>query len=181
VGGAQVGLVCHRLHPRILQIGNKQEVMNFIEDVDGPFWMTPAQRLETKRNGQLGSAKLRAKTKSELLKELRQSGYYGTTKQQYLKEDLVALCNPRNISVTIKVQKVKEGWLGKPKGMLQILWERGWIDSSKVVTARSMRYSKDGKKEEFGEDGKLKEAIRQYALSYLLQQCTNFKDEKSDL
>jgi hypothetical protein len=34
-----------------------------------------------------------------------------------------------------------------------------------------MRYSKDGKKEEFGEDGKLKEAF-----SYLLQQ-----DEKSDL
>jgi hypothetical protein len=27
----------------------------------------------------------------------------------------------------------------------------------------------------------LKEASRQYALSYLLQQCTDFKDEKSDL
>jgi hypothetical protein len=37
------------------------------------------------------------------------------------------------------------------------------------------------KKEDFGEDGKLKEASRQYALSYLLQQCTGSKDEKSNL
>jgi hypothetical protein len=86
-----------------------------------------------------------------------------------------------NICTTVEEQKVKEGWLGKPKGMLQVLWERGWIDLSKVVTARSMRYSKDGKKEDFGEDGKLKEASQQYALSYLLQQCTDFKNEKSDL
>jgi hypothetical protein len=93
----------------------------------------------------------------------------------------VALCGPRNISITIEEQKVKEGWLGKPKGMLQILWERGWIDSTEVGTARSMRYSKDGKKEDFGQDRKLKEASRQYALSYLLQQCTDLKDKKSDL
>jgi hypothetical protein len=58
----------------------------------------------------------------------------------------VALCGPGNISITVEEQKVKEEWLGKPKGMLQILCEYGWIDSSKVVTARSMRYSKDGKK-----------------------------------
>ena len=64
----------------------------------------------------------------------------------YLKEDLVALCGKQNISITIEEQDVTEGWLGKQKGMLQILWERGWIDSSKVVTARSMRYSKDEKK-----------------------------------
>jgi hypothetical protein len=144
------------LHPRILQVGDKQ-VMHFVEGADGPFWMMPAQRLETKHNGQLGTAKSRPKTKIKLLKELHQSGY-DTTKQRYLKEDLVALCGPRNIAITVEEQKVKEGWLGKPKGMLQILWERGWIDSSKVVTARSMRYSKDGKKEAFGEDGKLKEA-----------------------
>jgi hypothetical protein len=81
--------------------------------------MTPAQRLETKHDRQLGTAKSRAKTKIELLKELCQSGY-DTTKQRYLKEDLVALCGPRNICTTVEEQKVKEGWLGKPKGMLQV-------------------------------------------------------------
>ena len=88
------------LHPRILQVGEKQ-VMHFIEGADGPFWMTPAQRLETKHDQQLGTAKSRAKTKIELLKELRQSGY-DTTKQRYLKEDLVALCGPRNICTTVE-------------------------------------------------------------------------------
>jgi hypothetical protein len=102
--------------PRILQVGDEQ-VMNFIEGTDGPFWMTPAQRSETKRNEQLGRAKARAKTKIELLKELCQSGY-DTTQQRYLKEDLVAVCGPRNISITVEEQKVKEAWLGKPKGML---------------------------------------------------------------
>jgi hypothetical protein len=37
------------LHPRILQVGDKQ-VMHFIEGTDGPFWMTPAYRLETKHD-----------------------------------------------------------------------------------------------------------------------------------
>jgi hypothetical protein len=96
------------------------------------------------------------------------------------KTKIVALCGPRNISITAEEQEIKEGWLLKPKGMLQILWERGWIDSSKVVIARSMYYSKDEKKA-LGEDGKLKEASRQYTLSYLLEQCTDFNDEKSDL
>jgi hypothetical protein len=44
-----------------------------------------------------------------------------------------------------------------------------------------MRYSKDRKKEDFGKEGKLKEASQQYALSHHVQQFTNFKDEKSDL
>jgi hypothetical protein len=166
-------------HPRILNVNDKQ-VMYFVDEDDGPFWTTPAQRVATKHDRQLGTAKSRAKTKIELLKDLRQSGY-DTTKQRYLKEDLLALCGQRNLPTTVEEQGVKEGWLGKPKGMLQILWERGWIDSSKVVSARSMRYSKDGKKEDFGEDGKLKEASQQYALSYLLSHCTDFKEEKSDL
>jgi hypothetical protein len=98
------------LHQRILQVGNKQ-AMHLIKGADSPFWMMPAQRLETKH---LRTAKSRAKTKIKLLKELRQSGY-NTTKQRYLKEDLVALYGPRNISITAKEQKVKEGGLESQK------------------------------------------------------------------
>ncbi len=37
-----------------------------------------------------------------------------------------------NIGLLIKEmkQKVIEGWVGKPKGFLPGLWERGWIDNS---------------------------------------------------
>ena len=32
------------------------------------------------------------------------------------------------IELTGRVEVAEEGWLGKPKGPLQVLWERGWID-----------------------------------------------------
>jgi hypothetical protein len=95
--------------------------------------MTLAKQAETKHDQQLGTAKTRNKTKIELLKDLRQSRH-DTTKQQYLKADLLALCGQRNILVTVEECQVKEGWLGKPKGMLQILWECGWIDSTKKLS-----------------------------------------------
>jgi hypothetical protein len=142
--------------------------------------MTLAQQAEMKHDRHLGTAKTRNKTKIELLKDLLQSGH-DTTKQRYLKADLLALCGQRNILVTVEECQVKEGWLGNPKGGLQILWEHGWIDSTKVVSGRSMRYSKDGKKEDFGEDRKVKDDNLQYVLTYLLSQCKDFKEEMCDL
>ncbi len=166
-------------HPSILRVGEKQ-VMYFLVGDDGPFWMTPALRAETKHDKQLGTAKTRNKLKIELLKDLRESGY-DTTRQRFLKEELLALCEQRNLPVTIEEAEVKDGWLGRPKGMLQILWERGWIDATKVVSPRSMRYSKDGKKEDLGEDGKLKDENKRYVLSHLLNGCKDFQEEMSDL
>jgi adenine C2-methylase RlmN of 23S rRNA A2503 and tRNA A37 len=119
--------------------------MYFLEGDNGPFWMTMALQAKTKHDRQLGTARPRNKTKIELLKDLRQSGY-DTTKQRYRKDDLMALCGQRDIFVIIKECGVKEGWFGKPKGMLQILWEHGWIDATKVVSAQSMHDSKDGTK-----------------------------------
>jgi hypothetical protein len=36
----------------------------------------------------------------------------------------------RNNNVDLKIEKTREkkGWDGQPKGLLQVLWERGWID-----------------------------------------------------
>jgi hypothetical protein len=44
-----------------------------------------------------------------------------------------------------------------------------------------MRYSKDGEREDFGEDGKVKDDNLQYVLTYLLSQCKDFKEEMCDL
>jgi hypothetical protein len=44
-----------------------------------------------------------------------------------------------------------------------------------------MRYSKDGKKEDFGEEWKVKNDNLQYVLTYLLSQCEDFKEEMCDL
>jgi hypothetical protein len=39
---------------------------------------------------------------------------------------------------------------GKPKGMLQILWERGFIDPSIEPIKAAEQYTNDGKKEAIG-------------------------------
>ena len=37
-----------------------------------------------------------------------------------------------NLPVTTEITVIKDGWCGKPKGSLQVLYERGWIDRSKL-------------------------------------------------
>ncbi len=39
------------------------------------------------------------------------------------------------------VDKTQLGWEGRPKRMLQILWERGWIDENNLG-----KYTESGKK-----------------------------------
>ena len=41
---------------------------------------------------------------------------------------------------------MRQVWCSKPKGMLQILFKRGFIDTNLVAKLRMMQYSKGGKK-----------------------------------
>ena len=34
--------------------------------------------------------------------------------------------------ITCNIEVVEEGQLGKTKGLLQVLWERGWMDKNNV-------------------------------------------------
>jgi len=43
-------------------------------------------------------------------------------------------------------QEILKGWQGHPKGMLQVLWERGFIDGSKS----EKYYPLEGRKDQFG-------------------------------
>ena len=57
-------------------------------------------------------------------------------------KDVQQLTLQNNLPIQFTQKKNIEGWHTKPKGMLQILWERGWIDPSKSVRD----YSINGKK-----------------------------------
>jgi hypothetical protein len=46
-------------------------------------------------------------------------------------DELQILCKQKNIPIEEELDEVVEGWEGKPKGMLQIMWERGFVDPSK--------------------------------------------------
>ena len=64
--------------------------------------------------------------------------------------------------------------MGKPKGLLQILWERGFIDVSKLKL-----YSLKGKQSQLEDNGKLKQEFHKYSLRTLMERCSDFANEKS--
>jgi hypothetical protein len=59
-----------------------------------------------------------------------------------------------------------EGWEGKPKGLLQILWERGWIDNTDRK-AKKIHY--DRKKNEY------KIIQPETSLKQLMSSCMDFE------
>ena len=46
------------------------------------------------------------------------------------KKELVQLCVLHEIPSVITVENFREGWEGRVKGLLQVHWERGFIDST---------------------------------------------------
>ena len=56
----------------------------------------------------------------ELEVELRGRGISNKGKN---KRELADLCTANSIAITKTAEKIKEGWEGKAKGLLQVLWE----------------------------------------------------------
>jgi hypothetical protein len=93
----------------------------------GPFWMS-ADESELNRKDHLTTETIkRFRNKSNLLKDLQAKGVSATG----MKDELQVLCKNKDIPIVEQLDEVVEGCEQKPKGMLQILWERGFIDPAK--------------------------------------------------
>jgi hypothetical protein len=42
-----------------------------------------------------------------------------------------ACCKHKDTLIEEEIEETEKGWEGKPKGMLQVLWGRGFIDPAK--------------------------------------------------
>jgi hypothetical protein len=64
--------------------------------------------------------------------------------------------------------KIRQGCQGKQKGILQIIWERGWIDESNID-----QFTMDSRKDAF--------SVLQptTSLKYMLSSCKDFEEEES--
>ena len=71
----------------------------------------------------------------------------------------------------------KKGWIGEPKGIRQVLWETGWINTSLPKTS----YTLKGKKDQRDDDGNILDRYKEYSLTYLISNRPDFKQEKSAL
>ena len=155
---------CLGIHPRILSKDSWQH-LNWDQETDiGPFEMTPEEREQNRYDIVLETFTERDRNRAELENDLIQKGI-NTSKKS--KKELSVLCVEHCIPVKHKVYTVRPGWKGKPKGMRQVLWERGLIDATKLST-----YTNDGKKDQMGIIDKSK------SLWCILGQCTDFINEQ---
>ena len=106
-------------------------------------------------------------TRAELINKLKTQhnlpNIRGTLKE------VQAVATQYGIPLTYERPKIQEGWLNKPKGMMQVLWERGWIDPSKSVRD----YTVNGKKM----NKNAKDIIPGSSLKELIRNLPDFKEE----
>ena len=127
-----------------MNVGEQQN-LNFVDGDGGPFWLNDEAKQATTYDVIEEANIIKEPTKADLLIALRQDGY-DTIKKRYLKTELIKLYKERNLATNKSEQNIVHGWLGQPKGMLQVLYERSYIDITKFTHPRSMWYSKSEKK-----------------------------------
>jgi hypothetical protein len=165
-----------------LKLGDTQHMV-FKDNEMGPFNMTEEERQARRYDVVIGGKVTKKRTKAEILKDIRNAT--GNAMHGFKTVDEVhQLAALHDIAIEVEVDKVKAGWVGKPKGLLQILWERGFVDENNVD-----KYRMNGAKDwyEIDEDGKTttklkpehEDDFKKYSLVHLMTECADFKNEKS--
>jgi hypothetical protein len=145
--------------PATLKVGDVQH-MKFDPTDDGPFWMDAATRGKTRKDVILSGAKKKRMFRKDELRQMLIAK--GLTMKGKLK-DLQAAAQLNGIPIEEVKEKVIEGWENKAKGLLQVLWERGWIDPQ--VNKPYHYYTINGKKEIFGN------LQTETSLHHLMENC----------
>jgi hypothetical protein len=112
-------------HPKKLKVGDKQYFV-FESTDDGPFWMSPEERERTRHDYQTGVTN-RNKYIAELKADLAQYNILDN-RRSYRLAELQEIARSKNIPLRKDAPVYQKGWEGKPKGLKQVLWERGFIE-----------------------------------------------------
>ena len=169
-----------------LRIGDLQSMMVFEADDKGPWWL-PTEAQERRRydtTDNRTAPKQKQRTRAELASALlEESGI--TVESNRLLKDLKQLATIHGVSLTHEKVHVNEGWRGKAKGLLQVLWERGWIDPSKCKEHKDREghkvintsyYKLSGRK-----DPETGQIIESSSLKGLMGNCSDFMTEETHL
>ena len=116
-----------------------------------------------------GTFKTRALRKGELIVKLQEKGVI-LPKRFISKPDILQIAQANGVLIENQEAEIEQGWVGKPKGLKQILRERGLLDLANLAL-----YTVDGPKDD---DGKV-DCSKSYKK--LMESCTDFKREKTAL
>lgn len=98
----------------------------------GPRYLTEEERQRQQHDQPTGRTKRTERTKKDLVEALESAGVVLQRKTNHTKKELQQFARNHGISLHVNKADITQGWEGRPKGLLQILWERGWIDPSMV-------------------------------------------------
>jgi hypothetical protein len=163
------------MHERTVDVGGTQSFV-FQPGDAGPFWMTTQER-ELNRHDRVlpalpGHPRTRNKTISELKAELEPFNILNARRSYRLLE-LQELARVHGVDVKIIKTREKKGWQGQAKGLLQVLWERGWIDEGNLE-----RYTMDP---ETDANGEVVDGAEEWSLRILMASCLDFAEEMTAL
>lgn len=132
-GGQQPSMHATTIHelgpyPSTLQIGDIQQMI-FTKSDKGPFYVD--QPLKQKHPKDTGKHKKLDKTKNDLLGELKKKKNYEVKHFMSL-DDVKTVATKSGLTLTMTKKVITPGWCVQPKGLLQVLSERGWIDHSQL-------------------------------------------------
>ena len=111
-------------YPAQLKVGDTQS-LTFTYGDAGPFYLSDEEREGLRFDVFSGEKKTMKKTKKMLVDEIKQTGYQ--IRGHLSKDELERIANSKQIELTYELSVKKEGWMGKPKGLLQIFWNCGII------------------------------------------------------
>jgi hypothetical protein len=152
--------------PRTLHPGQVQHLV-FQSSDSGPFWMSNEERRLCRHDVLLEEFSEIERNKADLEKDLKDKGINTKGKN---KKELATMCISHDIPVKKRIQKVKEGWEGKSKGLQQVLWDRGRIDGNNLS-----KYTLTGRR-------KNSEIIDlNTSLRHIMGLCTDFINEEGML
>ena len=170
----EVGVLSNKFdHPLKLKPGDVQQLVfrnvdNFGNPERGPFWMSEQERIDSKFDQIDGETQRNMKV-AELRIALAAHGVDSKGKKSVLLERCEKHVPP--IPTTKTVPNVtKTGWHGKPKGVFQILWERGYIDENQKA-----KYTMKGPLDAEGN------VQKDFSLNHLIRQCSDFVNEPTML
>lgn len=163
------------MHERTVDVGDTQSFV-FQPGDAGPFWMTMQERELNRHDRMLppkpGQPQTRNKTISELKAELEPLNILNARRSYRLLE-LQELARTHGVDVKIMKSREKKGWQGQAKGLLQVLWERGWIDEGNLE-----RYTVDPATDANGE---VLDGAEEWSLRVLMASCLDFAEEMTAL
>jgi hypothetical protein len=163
------------MNQRTLSVGDTQ-LFSFQPGDIGPFWMTEEER-ELNRHSRIlpphhGNPRTRNKTIAELKLELGPLNILNDQRKYRLAE-IQEFARNNNVDLKIEKTREKKGWDGQPKGLLQVLWERGWIDE--------LHYENYTMDPATDDDGEMLEGAEYWSLRFLMASCLDFAEEMTAL